>query len=238
MNGTDSILKKFFEAEQPAEMEKEAAAQTQADAVTRLFLNSCAAAGWNEEGLSKFASENPQKYKEMFNDWLVAANEELAEQQKTAALEKQAEAQYMQKMAEDVLSGRVMAYAFVDELGQIFQHLQKTAEEGEKKDLPPWLQGKGEEKKEEGGEKKDEEKKETPAEEKKEEKAEEKKEDEKKDEEKKEGSVLPLKVQVLKTAIEKAASAGYQPTKEEIDFLATCKVAESGMQINWPAQLK
>jgi hypothetical protein len=222
----ESILKKFLEAEQPDTMQKQAADQAQADAVTQLFLNSCAAAGWNEEGLSKFASEQPQAYGQMFNDWLVSANEELAQQQKMAALEKQAEAQYMQKMAEDVLSGRVMAYAFVDELGQIFQSLQKTAEDApaeEKKDLPPWLQGKSEEKKEEKPEEK---------------KDEEKKDEEKKDEEKKEGSSLPVKVQVIKTAIEKAAAAGYHPTKEEIDFLATCKVAEAGMQIQWPEQLK
>lgn len=248
---TEQVLQRFQAAEQgktPEQMTKEAAEVEANRQIGQMFLQAMYASGQTEEGLKKYAQENPQGYEQLFNEWLVKAAAEAQAIQEQQALEKQAEAEKMQKIAEDIMSGRIMAYAFVDELGNIFHELQKQAEaEGPGKDETP-----AHEKVE--GEKPGEEKKdEKPAEEKKEEGGgkvppqflEQIKEKKEEAGEKKEGSAqppaapqaqppaIPVDVMAAKLAIEKKASAGYPVSPQELDFLSNVKLAEAGYPVKW-----
>lgn len=237
---TDEVLQQFQAAEAGGgQMTKQAAEAEANRQIGQMFLQAMYASGFDQNGLKKYAQSNPQGYEQLFNEWLVKAAEEAKEIQAQQALEKQAEAEKMQKVAEDILSGRIMAYAFVDELGNIFHELQKMAE------------GDGDEGKED--ESKSHESKE-PAGHEEAEKG--KEEAEKKEEggggkippqfleqikgkeegEKKEGSAAPqIPVQVLasKLAIEKKANAGYPVSPEELEFLSNVKLAEAGYPVKW-----
>lgn len=240
---TDQVLQRFQAAEsgKPQEQMAKEAAEAEANRqIGQMFLQAMYASGQTEEGLKKYAQENPQGYEQLFNEWLVKAAAEAQAIQEQQALEKQAEAEKMQKIAEDILSGRIMAYAFVDELGNIFHELQKQAEstEAEAKREGESVE---QEKKEKGEEKKDEKKDGGSVPPQFLEQIKEKKEEG----EKKEGSAqpaqpaapqapaIPVDVMAAKLAIEKKASAGYPVSPQELDFLSNVKLAEAGYPVKW-----
>ena len=252
----DQALQRFQAAEAgktPEQMSKEAADRAANEQVGQMFLQSMIASGLHtQQSLEKYAQENPQGYNELFYEWLTKASEEAKAIEQQQALEKQAEAGRMQKIAEDVLSGRIMAYAFVDELGNIFHEMQKQAEEAEgegKDETPAHEKAEGEDK----GEKEKE--KETPAEEKKEEKKEEgggmppaflaNAEKKKEEGEKKEGSAQPqlskeaedrmrmFDLETTAMAIMDKVASGYPVSPEEVEFVKKVKLARAGLPVNW-----
>lgn len=221
-NHTDEVLQRMYAAQQPqGGLTKEAEAQVNAQ-VADAFLGTMLAAGWDQAGLEKYASENPQGYSELFNQWLVKTATEIQQAEVQASLVKQAEAEKMTKLAEDIFAGRVMAHAFVDEVSNIFGEMQKMAADEEKKDE----------------EKKDEEKE-------KDEKKDEKKDKEEKKEEgkgaippqflaQKQGALLPLPPQVAGIQAQLEKIAEQRPlTKEERKFLSMCDLAEAGYSVQW-----
>ena len=174
------------------------------------FIKAAQAGGMSAADLLKTAQEQPDVWNNLVNRYV---SEQVVSYQQAKMAEEQtklAEQEKMAAAAEAVHLGQVMAHSFLEELHKIGE----AAEGGN--GIPPALAEamKDEDKKDD--DKKDDDKK-----------------DDKKDDDKKEASRLPLPVQVNKLAIEKKASAGVPTTPAELEFLALCKLAESGYNVDF-----
>lgn len=227
-------LQEFLQAHNPS-MTKEAMAGAIKE-IEDSFIKAATGEGavMSAADLVKLATESPDQWNQLVNNYvgecIVAAEQEkqAAEMQKRAALEKQAQS------AEAIALGQLMAHAMVDELTKIGEEMyaakkaddekdeKKDDDKDEKKDKDDKHENPFAKKDDDKGEKKDESNGMPPA-----------LQQAMAKEEKKEGSKLPLNVRVIRRAIEKKAEAGIDPSTQEEDFLALCKLAEAGHKVDF-----
>ncbi len=231
MNTTNQALLKFLQERNP-QLTKEAAAQGVQE-IEDSFVKAAVDGGIKASELLKIAQESPEQWNQMVNSYVSDLVVTAAEQEKQAALHKQAETEQMAKVAEDIASGERIAHSFWNELAKLAEAAMKQAEDDEKDD-------------EKKDEKKDDEKKDEPP-------KDEKKDEgghgippalaaamnkEEKKEEAKEGSALPADVRELRSAIRIKVANKLPISGPEEELLGLCKLAEAGHPINWDALRK
>jgi len=220
MGTSNAALQKFLQDRNP-QLTKEASAQAISE-IEDSFIKAATASGVSASELLKIASDTPETWNQLVNNYVSDLVITAEKQAQAAEFQKQAEAEHMAKVAEDIASGQRIAHAMMDELNKIAQEMYKAAEEEEKKE-----DEKKEEKKDEGHGVPPALQEAMKADEKHEEKKEEMKEDEKT------GALLPLEVEVHRKAIMLKHANRLPISDPEVEFLSLCKLAESGVTVDW-----